>query len=123
MFQSAVGSVSLFMKSRIKRLLSSHFPMYIKGNMVRIEVIFSPRRRRPTPAPRARRRPAEVNSDLIELSDSQRTALALYHNTFSDERVDHDLIVHVIKKVQETEEDRGAVLVFLPGYEDIVTLR
>ena len=66
---------------------------------------------------------AEVNSDLIELSDSQRTALALYHNTFSDERVDHDLIVHVIKKVQETEEDRGAVLVFLPGYEDIVTLR
>ena len=67
--------------------------------------------------------PVAEDSSAQELTDDQRSALALYHNTFSDERVDHDLIVHVVRKVQETEDQGGAILVFLPGYEDIVNLR
>ncbi len=62
----------------------------------------------------------EENS--VELTDDQKYVLALYHRSFDDDRVDHDLVIAVVKHIV-MDSDEGAVLVFLPGYEDIVIVR
>ncbi len=66
--------------------------------------------------------PAEV----AELTEEQRELLALYHGSFDDDRVDHMLIGRIVEEIQAGDDvatSGGAVLVFLPGYDDIVTLR
>ena len=49
--------------------------------------------------------------------------LNVYHRTFNDELVDHNLVASVIRYIQEEISDEGSILVFLPGYEDITTMR
>jgi HrpA-like RNA helicase len=58
-----------------------------------------------------------------ELSEEQRDILSIYHNTFSDEKVDTELIEAIVKYIQANSAEDGGILVFLPGYDDIVTLR
>ena len=58
-----------------------------------------------------------------ELTPEKRDRLDVYHKTFNDEKVDYDLIVHIIKFIQAKYPPEGAILVFLSGYEDIVNLR
>ncbi len=68
-----------------------------------------------------------------DLTDEQRDALALYQGSFDDDRVDHGLVIKIIELIQRelapeeaaspSEAVEGAILVFLPGYDDIVTLR
>ena len=65
----------------------------------------------------------EENAADHELTDEKRELLSLYHNTINDERVDHDLVIALIHHIQESYEETGAILVFLPGYDDIVQLR
>lgn len=65
----------------------------------------------------------EENAADRELTDEKREILSLYHNTINDERVDHDLVTALILHIQLNFEDTGAILVFLPGYDDIVQLR
>lgn len=59
------------------------------------------------------------------LSEEDKELLEAYHRTFNDDVVDLDLILTLIKHICLTVEDdpRGAILVFLPGYEEIVTLK
>jgi HrpA-like RNA helicase len=40
-----------------------------------------------------------------------------------DERVDQNLVVAVVQHIHTECGDDGAVLVFLPGYDDIVGLK
>ncbi|XP_075935608.1 3'-5' RNA helicase YTHDC2 isoform X1 [Anarhichas minor] len=57
-----------------------------------------------------------------ELSPEEQELLKLYHHSFDDERVDLDLIMDLLHNICSTTSD-GAVLIFLPGYDEIVTLR
>uniref|UniRef100_UPI0037E88EAD 3'-5' RNA helicase YTHDC2 isoform X2 n=1 Tax=Semicossyphus pulcher TaxID=241346 RepID=UPI0037E88EAD len=57
-----------------------------------------------------------------ELSTEEQELLKLYHHSFDDERVDLDLIMDLLLNICSTSTD-GAVLIFLPGYDEIVSLR
>ena len=59
------------------------------------------------------------------LSEDQKLLLEAYHRTFDDEEVDLDLILVLLRHIYAHGNDRpkGGVLVFLPGYDEIVTLR
>lgn len=71
----------------------------------------------------------EVEADRImtapDLSEDQKLLLEAYHRTFDDEEVDLDLILVLLRHIYAHGNDKpkGAVLVFLPGYDEIVTLR
>ena len=57
----------------------------------------------------------EVNTFL---SAEEKEILKMYQATVDSDMIDHDLIVHILVNIQ-TKQAEGAVLVFLPGYEDI----
>nr|UZE37972.1 YTH domain containing 2 [Miichthys miiuy] len=63
-----------------------------------------------------------VLCDSAELSTEEQELLELYHHSFDDERVDVDLIMDLLCNICSTTSD-GAVLIFLPGYDEIVALR
>lgn len=46
----------------------------------------------------------------------------VYHHTISEEVIDHDLMLVLIKHIHLTLP-KGSILIFLPGYDDITTLR
>ncbi|XP_078314413.1 3'-5' RNA helicase YTHDC2-like [Crassostrea virginica] len=63
------------------------------------------------------------NTDLARvLSEEDKELLSLYQHSFDDDRVDISLILQLLVKILSTSKE-GAILVFLPGYDDIVTLR
>ncbi|KAM6303908.1 3'-5' RNA helicase YTHDC2-like isoform 3-T5 [Podargus strigoides] len=57
-----------------------------------------------------------------DLSAEDRELLKAYHHSFDDEKVDLDLIMHLLYNICHSS-DAGAVLIFLPGYDEIVSLR
>ncbi|XP_072227665.1 3'-5' RNA helicase YTHDC2 isoform X2 [Leuresthes tenuis] len=57
-----------------------------------------------------------------ELSTENQELLKLYHHSFDDQFVDLDLIMALLYNICSTTSD-GAVLIFLPGYDEIVSLR
>uniref|UniRef100_A0A6I8SLL3 3'-5' RNA helicase YTHDC2 n=1 Tax=Xenopus tropicalis TaxID=8364 RepID=A0A6I8SLL3_XENTR len=63
-----------------------------------------------------------VQSDGNDLSIEDRELLKAYHHSFDDEKVDLDLIMHVLFNICQIT-DTGAILIFLPGYDEIVGLR
>uniref|UniRef100_A0A3Q3E053 RNA helicase n=1 Tax=Hippocampus comes TaxID=109280 RepID=A0A3Q3E053_HIPCM len=63
-----------------------------------------------------------VQCASAEQSSGDQDLLKLYHHNFDDEFVDLDLIMDLLHKICSTTCD-GAVLIFLPGYDDIVSLR
>ncbi|CAJ1070962.1 '-5' RNA helicase YTHDC2 isoform X2 [Xyrichtys novacula] len=64
----------------------------------------------------------EFQAGDAELSAEEQELLRLYHQSFDDEQVDVDLIMELLHNICSTTAD-GAVLIFLPGYNDIVALR
>ncbi|KAJ7384544.1 3'-5' RNA helicase ythdc2 [Desmophyllum pertusum] len=63
-----------------------------------------------------------LEKESNELSQESKELLSIYHKTFDDERVDRDLIISLLTYICNALQD-GAVLVFLPGYDEIITLR
>ncbi|XP_061480215.1 3'-5' RNA helicase YTHDC2 isoform X1 [Rhineura floridana] len=63
-----------------------------------------------------------VHANASELSEEDRELLKAYHHSFDDEKVDLDLIMHLLYNICHSC-DAGAVLIFLPGYDEIVGLR
>ncbi|KAM4527615.1 3'-5' RNA helicase YTHDC2 isoform 2-T3 [Odontesthes bonariensis] len=57
-----------------------------------------------------------------ELSAESQELLKVYHHSFDDQFVDLDLIMALLYNICSTTSD-GAVLIFLPGYDEIVSLR
>ncbi|CAK6975730.1 '-5' RNA helicase YTHDC2 [Scomber scombrus] len=57
-----------------------------------------------------------------ELSAEDQELLKLYHHTFDDEWVNLDLIMDLLNNICSTSTE-GACLIFLPGYDEIVSLR
>uniref|UniRef100_W5KNU3 RNA helicase n=1 Tax=Astyanax mexicanus TaxID=7994 RepID=W5KNU3_ASTMX len=63
-----------------------------------------------------------LQSSSGELSAEDQELLKAYHHSFDDEKVDLDLIMHLLYSICQSS-DEGAVLIFLPGYDEIVGLR
>ncbi|XP_044189523.1 3'-5' RNA helicase YTHDC2 isoform X1 [Thunnus albacares] len=63
-----------------------------------------------------------VQCGSAELSTEDQELLKLYHHSFDDEWVDLDLIMDLLHNICSTTTD-GATLIFLPGYDEIVSLR
>ncbi|KAM8961846.1 3'-5' RNA helicase YTHDC2 [Pelodytes ibericus] len=63
-----------------------------------------------------------VQADSSNLSAEDRELLKAYHHSFDDEKVDLDLIMHILCNICQSH-DTGAILIFLPGYDEIVGLR
>ncbi|TRY87943.1 hypothetical protein DNTS_005233 [Danionella cerebrum] len=63
-----------------------------------------------------------VVSSSLELSAEDQMLLQSYHHSFDDEKVDLDLVLHLLQSILQSS-DEGAVLIFLPGYDEIVSLR
>uniref|UniRef100_A0A8C3BWJ7 3'-5' RNA helicase YTHDC2 n=1 Tax=Cairina moschata TaxID=8855 RepID=A0A8C3BWJ7_CAIMO len=63
-----------------------------------------------------------VQSSGNDLGAEDRELLKAYHHSFDDEKVDLDLIMHILYNICHTS-DSGAILIFLPGYDEIVSLR
>uniref|UniRef100_A0A673WHB1 YTH N6-methyladenosine RNA binding protein C2 n=1 Tax=Salmo trutta TaxID=8032 RepID=A0A673WHB1_SALTR len=63
-----------------------------------------------------------VQAATTEMSPEDQELLWEYHHSFDDERVDLDLIMHLLQNICTSSEE-GAVLIFLPGYNEIVGLR
>ncbi|XP_036384365.1 3'-5' RNA helicase YTHDC2 [Megalops cyprinoides] len=63
-----------------------------------------------------------VQAATTELSAEDQELLKVYHHSFDDEKVDLDLIMHLLYNICQSS-DEGAVLIFLPGYDEIVGLR
>ena len=55
-----------------------------------------------------------------EMTEEEREVLRLYTASVDTDQVDHDLVLHLLRHIHTTQPE-GAVLVFLPGYEDITT--
>ncbi|XP_067667138.1 3'-5' RNA helicase YTHDC2-like isoform X1 [Haliotis asinina] len=65
---------------------------------------------------------SEDGKEEVVVSAEDRELLNVYHHSFDDEKVDTDLISALIYAIMSSKKE-GAILVFLPGYDDIVTLR
>ncbi|XP_046559065.1 3'-5' RNA helicase YTHDC2-like [Haliotis rubra] len=65
---------------------------------------------------------SEDGKEDAVVSAEDREILNVYHHSFDDEKVDTDLISALIYAIMSSKKE-GAILVFLPGYDDIVTLR
>ncbi|XP_033750300.1 LOW QUALITY PROTEIN: 3'-5' RNA helicase YTHDC2-like [Pecten maximus] len=63
-----------------------------------------------------------IEADNRLLTDAEKDLLSLYQNCFDDEKVDIQLILNLIYQLMINYSE-GAILVFLPGYDDIVGLR
>ncbi|XP_053330262.1 3'-5' RNA helicase YTHDC2 [Spea bombifrons] len=63
-----------------------------------------------------------VQTDSNNLSAEDRELLKAYHHSFDDEKVDLDLVTHILFNICQSS-DSGAILIFLPGYDEIVGLR
>ncbi|XP_061118444.1 3'-5' RNA helicase YTHDC2 [Conger conger] len=63
-----------------------------------------------------------VQASSASLSAEDQELLKVYHHSFDDEKVDLDLIMHLLSNICQSS-DEGAVLIFLPGYDEIVGLK
>ncbi|KAM7149206.1 3'-5' RNA helicase YTHDC2 isoform 7-T8 [Molossus nigricans] len=63
-----------------------------------------------------------VQTNGNDLTAEDRELLKAYHHSFDDEKVDLDLIMHLLYNICHSC-DAGAILIFLPGYDEIVGLR
>ncbi|XP_061875352.1 3'-5' RNA helicase YTHDC2 isoform X2 [Colius striatus] len=63
-----------------------------------------------------------VQTSGSDLSAEDRELLKAYHHSFDDEKVDLDLIMHLLYHICHNC-GAGAILIFLPGYDEIVSLR
>ncbi|PNF38747.1 putative ATP-dependent RNA helicase YTHDC2, partial [Cryptotermes secundus] len=60
--------------------------------------------------------------DDPELGEDEKELLDIYHHSFNDENIDMDLLMALLCDIH-TSQDKGAILVFLSGYDDIMNVR
>ena len=58
----------------------------------------------------------------VSLSEEEKNILKLYQATVDSDLVDYDLLLHAMTSIHVNQAE-GAVLVFLPGYEDITVVK
>ena len=68
----------------------------------------------------------ESDKEEVPVPDNLQEDLALvnaYQRTFDDDQVDVDLCARLIKHIDESADTDAAILVFLPGYDEIMRLQ
>lgn len=70
-----------------------------------------------------RERDADEVAKSKVITEEDKQLLEAYHRTFNDDVVDLDLALTLIKHICLNAADINAILVFLPGYDEIVTLK
>lgn len=63
-----------------------------------------------------------VRGQDCPISEEDRFLLDVYFHTFNDENIDYDLLSCVIQHIH-LKMPAGSILVFLPGYDDIINMR
>jgi HrpA-like RNA helicase len=63
-----------------------------------------------------------LNVNRISYSVENNMLLDIYHKIFNDENINYDLILQLIIHIC-LDMPMGSILVFLPGYDDIINLR
>ncbi|XP_066911197.1 3'-5' RNA helicase YTHDC2-like [Clytia hemisphaerica] len=58
-----------------------------------------------------------------DLTENDKRRLELYHKSFDDQRVDISLILCLLGQICQKQQLKGSILIFLPGYDEIVSLR
>lgn len=58
----------------------------------------------------------------VSLSEEDKLLLDMYHHTFNDDNINYDLLLQLILHIH-LKMPAGSLLIFLPGYDDIVTMR
>ncbi|XP_057292313.1 3'-5' RNA helicase YTHDC2-like [Hydractinia symbiolongicarpus] len=69
---------------------------------------------------------ADTSAETVddELDENDKRRLELYHKSFDDQRVDLGLIMSLLSYIcKKSSSLQGAILIFLPGYDEIVSLR
>ena len=56
------------------------------------------------------------------LTEADKELLNIYHRSFNDDMIDVKLIQTLVHKIH-TGEKAGAILIFLPGYDDIMSVK
>ncbi|XP_077256086.1 3'-5' RNA helicase YTHDC2 [Temnothorax americanus] len=56
------------------------------------------------------------------LSEEDKLLLDIYHHTFNDDNIDYDLLLELVFYIH-IKMPPGSILIFLPGYDDIVTMK
>ncbi|GFO20151.1 yth domain containing 2 [Plakobranchus ocellatus] len=64
----------------------------------------------------------DIKDDEYLISAEDRQLLTAYQQSFDDERVDINLVTSLLHKIHSNGIP-GAILVFLPGYDDIMSLK
>ncbi|XP_068622480.1 3'-5' RNA helicase YTHDC2-like [Battus philenor] len=64
----------------------------------------------------------ESKDNQEEENAADNFLLDVYNHSMSEELIDHDLMLTLIKHIH-VNLPKGSILIFLPGYDDIVTLR
>ncbi|CAK1542369.1 unnamed protein product [Leptosia nina] len=64
----------------------------------------------------------EIKSNDQEESTADNFLLDVYHHSISEELIDHDLMLALVKHIH-LNMAKGSILIFLPGYDDIVALK
>lgn len=64
----------------------------------------------------------ETEADNATSDEMQAKLLKIYHYSFNDDKVDTDLIFTLALKIH-LEKPMGAILIFLPGFDDILSLK
>ncbi|EDV26929.1 uncharacterized protein TRIADDRAFT_54364 [Trichoplax adhaerens] len=59
---------------------------------------------------------------VMDVNYNRNSLLKLCTDSIQGEKIDYDLITHIISYICK-EDNKGAILVFLPGYEDIVNVK
>ncbi len=65
----------------------------------------------------------DEEEEEIVIAEDQKRILERYLKTFNDDLVDYSLICRVIDYIANVVQAPGAILVFLPGYEDIISVK
>ncbi|XP_054714089.1 3'-5' RNA helicase YTHDC2-like [Uloborus diversus] len=58
----------------------------------------------------------------LEISEEDKILLDSYTHSVDEDKIDHELVLCLLERICGSQEE-GSVLIFLPGYDDIVTLR
>ncbi|XP_071858934.1 3'-5' RNA helicase YTHDC2 isoform X1 [Bombus fervidus] len=64
----------------------------------------------------------KVHAKDVSLSEEDKFLLDVYQHTFNDDKINYDLLLQLILHIH-LKMPPGSLLVFLPGYDDIVTMR
>ncbi len=64
-------------------------------------------------------KPDEDVEEVIDVTPAQDALLNHYQSMHDDEKVDNDLLLDVLHYIHKTSHGDGAILVFLPGWQEI----